>query len=503
MALSKAAACLTVALILATAGPGSAQFAPQSTPQSVPAQTPPQAPPVAQPKPEPAPPPSPRQRPTKRSPRTSKRQPSPSGQGSFDATRTSRDGGPTRQELTFTANVLGGYDDNLTAGLGTGSGTAPASMASGSGAFLDGTLGYFRGNALHSIRTDSTGSLTAYPGYLDHPAPGGVVNVDARTTVGRNWTIGASERVGYEPLFNVLSPGASGTPLPPGIGEAVPATGLFERQSWSSNTSASIDRRWSREDSTALSYSYRVQQFTDDDYGDNSSHRVTADCWRSLSPGFRAGAKYRYENGEYIDSAEFPRPMLQHRIEGGAETDSALSRRRHLMLSLAAGAGYIQSIGSTTREPYRAWVPTGSGSLILGLSPTSSVEGGYQRDFSLFQGVTDEVYTTDTAYLTTGGFVTSRTDLRVGATYSNWKTPVASGVNDTLNVYGAWLQVRVALTETVAATAGYYYYHQRYSNPADLPDGFPAEYNRNAVRVGLTVWVPLAGTPSRPPLTQR
>ena len=220
----------------------------------------------------------------------------------------------------------------------------------------------------------------------------------------------------------------------------------------------------------------------------------------ALSRGLRTGPKYRYENGEYIDSDQFTRPLIQHRIEGGAEFESALSRRRHFRLSLAAGAGYLESIGSTTREPYHVWVPTGSGSVMLALSPRWSVDGGYQRDFSLLQGVTDEVYTTDTAFVSTGGLVTGRTDLRVGATYSNWQTPVASGVYDKMNVYGASLQVRVNLTETVAATAAYYYYQHRYSNPGDLPAGFPPQYDRNAVRIGLSVWVPLAGTPQR---TQR
>ena len=496
MVLSKACACLTVALILVTAGPGSAQ----SPPQSVPARTERQAPPVAQPQPEQAPPP---RRPTKRTPRTSKRPPSSPAQGTLEEARTSREAGPTRQELTFTANVMGGYDDNLTAGLGTGTGAAPTAMTSGSTASLDGTLGYFRGNALGSIRMNSTGTLTAYPGYLDSPAAGGVANVAARTTVGRNLTLGASERVGYEPFFNVFSPGASSAPLPPGIGEAVPATGLFERRSLSSNSSVSMDRRWSRKDSTSLSYSYSVQQFTNDDKGDSTSHSVATAYRRILAPGVRARAEYRYVNVEYTDSDSAARPTREHRIEAGPEIEKALSRRRHLTLSLAAGAGYIESIGSTDGQPYDAWVPTGRGSATLALSPLWSVEGGYRRDFSRLQGVTDEVYTTDTAFLTTGGLVTARTDLRVGATYSNWRTPIASGVNDTLNVYGASLQVRVLLTDTVAATAGYYYYHHRYSNPGELPAGFPAEYDRHAVRVGLSVWVPLVGTSAPPRLTQR
>jgi hypothetical protein len=142
-------------------------------------------------------------------------------------------------------------------------------------------------------------------------------------------------------------------------------------------------------------------------------------------------------------------------------------------------------------------------SATLALSPDWNVQGGYRRDFSLFQGVTDEVYTTDTADISTGGLVTDRTDLRLGATYGNWHTVVASGVDETLNVYGASVQARVALTDTLSATAGYYYYYHRYSNPGALPEGFPAEYDRHAVRVGLTLWVPLAGTSSRPRFAPR
>lgn len=509
MVSSKVAACLMAALILA--GPhveaafDLAQAGKASTDTQGPGQAEPPKPQQAEPAPKQEPEQAEKEREgrQRRPPRTSTRQPSGASQGSAQPARESRDGGPTRHELTLGANLLGGYDDNLTAGLGSGAGTVPTAMASGGTGYLDGTLAYFHGNALRSFRIDSTGTLTAYPGYLDHPSPGGSVFLDARTPIGRDTTFGASERVGYEPLFNVYSQGGSSAPLPPGIGQAVPATNLFERDSLSSTSEVSLDRRWSRSNSTLLSYSYRVQQFTDDDYGDNRWHTATANYWATLSRGLKVGPRYRYENGEYIDSDDFTRPMIQQRIEGAAEFDSALSRRRHFKLSLAAGAGYLESISSATREPYHSWMPVGSGSVSVGLSPIWSVDGGYQREVSLFQGVTDEVYTTDTAYVSTGGLVTDRTDLRVGATYSNWQTPVASGVYDKMDVYGASLQVRLRLSETVSATAAYYYYHHRYSNPGDLPAGFPSDYDRNAVRIGLSVWVPLAGTPSRPTLAQR
>jgi hypothetical protein len=496
--MSRSGACLAVALLLATAQPDFAQ-SPQQAP---PAQAQPQAPPVAQAPPEQAPPP---RRPTKRKARTSNRQPSSSGHSSFDEPRGSRDGGPSRQEVVILGNVMGGYDDNLTAGLGTGGGTAPTAMASGTTAMIDGTLGYFRGNNLRSIRLDTTGTLTAYPGYLDHPAGGGIVNFHARTNAGRSTTLAFTQRVGYEPFFNTFSQGAGGAPLLPGTGPGgtVPAASLFERRSWNSNTSVSLDRRWGRSGGTSIGYAYRLQEFIEDDNGDNTTQNVTAGYRHRLGTGVRARADYRYQTLDYTDSASTNRPTRDHRIEAGPEMEKQLSRRRSLSVFVAAGAGYIQTDASATRPAYDTWVPMGSARLRLALSPTGYVESEYRRDFSLFQGVTDEVYTTDAAYVRTGGMITSRLHLMLGATYSNWQTPLPSGVNDTLNVYGATAQLRFPLSAHVAATLGYHYYHHRYSNPSALPEGFPAAYDRQAARFGFTVWAPIAGAPTAPPLTQR
>jgi hypothetical protein len=99
--------------------------------------------------------------------------------------------------------------------------------------------------------------------------------------------------------------------------------------------------------------------------------------------------------------------------------------------------------------------------------------------------------------------VTRRTDVRLGATYSSWRTSLIPGVDDRFRVYGASVQARFALTSTIGATAGYSYYHHRYSNPGELPVGFPAVYGRHAVSAGLTVWIPLLGNSSRPPLPWR
>jgi hypothetical protein len=486
---------LVAALMFAPAQVGAAQTPVASQDAQSQGQT--QAPPSAQA----APPEEPSEkplRPSKRKPRASKRRPAASGERSFDEPRVSRDGGPVRQDLTLEANIQGGYDDNVTAGLGTGSGTAPTAMASGATGLMNGTLSYFRGNTRHALTMDGTGTLTAYPGYLDSPAPGAVARIGATTTVGRDMTIDVSERAGYEPFFNVLSTGAGAAPLPPGVGEAAPAADLFERRSVSSRTSISLDRRWGRSDATSLGYTYGVWQYTNDDYGGGTSHAVTGDYRRRLAAGVRARARYRYRNLEYEDSTGALRPMREHRLEAGPDLEKSLSRSRQLSFSFSAGAARIETISSVTGQPFDDWVPTGRASLTLTLSPDWSVDAGYRREFSLFYGATDEVYTTDTASLSLGGFLVDRVRLSLGATYGNWQTVVASGVNETLNVYGGTVQLNLLLTDAVTATAGYYYYYHRYSNPAALPEGFPADYDRHAIRAGISFWLPLAGTSTQP-----
>ena len=499
MALSKVGRCLVVALILAPAWWASAQ----SSSQSALPPTEAHGAPVAQPQPEPKPPQSQRRGRKKRSLETSTALPpgaafplglNEHGPAWFQETRRSRDGGATRRELTFRANVLGGYDDNLIAGLGSGANTVPTAMPSGSTGYVDAALGYFRGDELRRIVMEARGNLLAYPGYLARPAAGSVATVDAMTPLGRTLMFRAIGQVRYEPFFNVFSLGASGG-TQPGIGETVPAAGLFEYRSLISGTSVSLDRFWTQRDSTSLSYSYGLQQFTSQNYGDNSSHDVLVEYRRRLARGVRAQAGYRYVDLDYTGSDGAALPIREHVIEGGPEIQMALSRRRRLALALEAGVGYIESTDAVNRERYyHSWVPIGSGSASLGLSPVWSVEGGYRRRFSRLPGITDEVYTTDTVFLTTHRLVTSRSDLWVGVTYGDWRTLLASGVDETLNVYGASAQVSVALTAAVAATAGYFYYHNSYSNPGALPTGFPAEYDRHAVRVGLTMWIPLAGT---------
>ena len=155
-------------------------------------------------------------------------------------------------------------------------------------------------------------------------------------------------------------------------------------------------------------------------------------------------------------------------------------------------------MNTTTNEPYDDWAPYGSARVTLDLPPSWSLEGGYERGYAALQGLTDR----DLRHRQRRRHDAPAADLAarhaLGGTFYTGRTPVASGVDERFDVYGASARLRFALTSTVAAQAGYFYYQHRYSNPDALPTGFPARYDRNAFRVGLTMFVPLVGQMKAP-----
>lgn len=428
-----------------------------------------------------------------RQPRTSTREPlSNSPRGSFEEQRPSRDPGPVRQDISLATNIQGGYDDNLTAGLGAGGGSSvnPNAMASGGTAVMDTALNFFRGNRRQSFRADTGANVTGYPGYMRRPGVGGNVSVAGTTTLGQLLNLSVSERASYEPYFSVLPTGA--------ITQVPTVADLYMRRSASSNTSVTLEERWSRSNWTSLSYSYNLRSYTDGAYGNSTGHTASASYRGRVAGWMRVRGDYRFEDRENGQTDGFTMPTRIHRVEIGPEFETVFSRRRSLSFSFTGGAARMESVVPKTREPYQATVPVGRASGTFRFSPTWSLEGSFGREFQQLYGVTNNMYATDTGSLSFGGLIGLRTNVRVGGNYSNMNTAYVPGVDERMRIYGGFLSVRLAITEMLAATANYYYYQHVYSDPSALPSGFPPKYNRNAVRVGLSLFVPLSGVLKQP-----
>ena len=425
--------------------------------------------------------------------RRERREPQASSSRGGMRARTPRTGGPVTQTLLLDANLMGGYDDNLGGGTGGGiGGINPAAMASGTVGTLDGGLAYRRGNARHSLQLGSRGMAFAYPDYLDGPVAGVNATVGVNTTLGRSTAFDGSQRVAYEPFFSAFSPDA-GAGLPsPAVDQAIPVTGLFERRSLLSHSALSLTQPFGAQSLTA-GYAYGTRRFDDAVGGDNTSHTANAGYAVAVSDAVRVRGNYQYTDLEFADVDDNVRPTRTDRLDGGLDVEVAASRSRVITFTITGGAARLQSVSRLDGLPYSTWVPVGAASVKVPLSRAWLLDAGYRREFSLLQGLTNDVYANDMASLSLGGLLTRRTLLQVGGSFGTWRTPLASGVESTIDVYGGSIQLMQMLTDRVGVVGSYNYYHHRFGAGVELPEGFPSEYDRNAVRLGITLRFPLIG----------
>src|SRR5262249_13451943 len=391
------------------------------------------------------------------------------------------------QTLTVTSNVLGGYDDNAGAQSQSAGQAVPTNGSTG---LADVMLEYLRVTRKRRIGVRTLGNVVFYPNYLDKPAPGAKARIFGTTELGRHQTLEASAQVRYEPLFfatmhetSSADGAADLTHSDPLAG--VPATGLFERRSWVSSIKAYLTRHWTSRDRTVVSYLYFAQRF-EDHSGDNRYQEASADYSHRLGRRTNVGASYSYQSGESTDYSAIAVPSAHQTLAGQAGSSRLLGGHRQLTWSGGAGATRASGIDSQSGTSYDRWAPYGTASGALGLTRAWKLDGGYRRTYSVLQGVGGQVYSTDNANVGVSGRFTSRMDLSIGGTFANGRTLLATATADTFTLYGATAQTQVALTSTLAAVANYSIYSQRYSNPAVLPKGFPAHYDRNVFTVGFT-----------------
>jgi len=410
--------------------------------------------------------------------------------------RVPRTGGPVTQTLSLDANLGAGYDDNV-AGDTTSGNADPTSMRSGTAATLDGGLQYVRGNARHSLRLDSRGMAYHYPDYLSDPVAGVSVVAGLRTTVGRSTALDGSQTFGSEPFFSAFAPAANVSTPTLATQQAIPITGLFERRSRHARTSVSVAQPLGARHSLSAGYTYGTRQFSDDQVGDNSSHATNTGYAVAVSDALRLRGDYQYTTFDLRaeDSLAAPQTDRTHRVEGGLDLQLASRGDRPLTLMAVAGAARLESTGATDAAVpgATAWVPVATAGLGVPLGATWSIEASYRREFSLLQGISTQLFSNDASSLSLRGALTRRTAVLVGATLGDWRVPNQSGRPERFRVYGVNLQVRQMLNNVLGLTAGYTYYQHRLADLETLPLGFPSEYGRRAVRIGLSLRLPLIG----------
>lgn len=405
----------------------------------------------------------------------------------------------TRQELTLSGSFLGGYDDMLTPGQPASGPVDPGqAIDSGYTGTADTTLRYFIGRAERSLSATGRAFTTAYSFSDLEPQVGGGLDIGAMTPVGRRNRLSATQTLSYAPnlvlgAFRSLQPAVDGATLP----DSGERSGLAQQRSIARSSTVNFERRWTTRQTSSLGYSYSRRIYLDELGNDDSSHGANGQHDWAFSRSASAHASYRVSNSRYffqgIGVGEDSAPLNNHAVEGGASYHRRLSPTRQIVVSGSAGSTYVESIDETDGSRRDFWMPSASALTRVDLGRSWSLALDYRRSVTVLQGITIESFASDAASFSASGLFAQRLEGALVLGYANGRSAAGESSARFVN-YGATAQFRYALARWGAASMVYDYSYYRLRDIANLPAGLLPQYDRNGIRVGLSVWLPLYGS---------
>lgn len=384
--------------------------------------------------------------------------------------------------LSALATTLASFDDG-TASLQP---DPNAPSQAGYTGYGDGTLKFEQGKGTREFDVSGRGYVNALRGFGLAPTYGG----DARAHFGagtRN-RIDFQQGVRYEPYYNIggfapLSQATEVVALP----EESPLHGSTTSRSWSASSRVEFASQISRRDLIGLSYSFDNREYRDQD-GDTRSGGGTLFYGHHLGRRSRLTFSYGYTGSRLLDSTGWV-PVETHAADVTLELEHAFSPTRRLLVSFGGGA--IRAFGreQLTREDVRAWLPAGSGSVRLDWARTWSLSADYRRFVRALQGMSSDPFTTDAGVVSFGGALARPLELTLSTGYVNGKA--TAGTPGAYDNYISTVQLRVQLSSAWSALALYdhYQYDVRHVDP--ILGQVPTSVERNALRVGLTMNMPI------------
>jgi hypothetical protein len=215
--------------------------------------------------------------------------------------------------------------------------------------------------------------------------------------------------------------------------------------------------------------------------------------------GLRAG--YGYRTTQFSDpDAE---PSHSHDLDIGADGayGKSFTLARRTTFSFRTGSSIFVrdqfADGSDERVGTEARLfLNGSAGLVHAWGRTWSADVGADRSLSYEVGFS-EPFLSNSVYAAVGGLMAPRLDFTTTLSYSAGSVGFGSGENGFDTAFASSI-LRLALTEWLAASAQYFYYHQDFESGVALPGFIPRGRDRQGVSVGLTTSFPLIGSRGRP-----
>jgi hypothetical protein len=396
------------------------------------------------------------------------------------------------QQLDVNVSLSGAYDDNVLADRGQG-GLDPRFQKSGGYGGGSVSLDYTRRAGRATFDFTGGTSYRYYPsiremnGFNSFGSIGLSVKLTSRTD------FRLTESASYSPYYSFGGfPGLA--PYAPGdIAPISPDYPLLQQAAISLFSSASIEHRLTPRASLSADYllnyvDYRGQNqpFRNWGAGGRFSYRLSSHASARLG--------YHYRRGTY-GAYYANRPIDGHDIDVGIDYNRALSFSRTTTFGFSTGSSIYRSFSPSSTTTLADWqyrthyMVTGNAYLNRQIGRSWNARLSYQRGLQFVQGFPDPFFS-DSVTASVGGFADARSRLNFTAAYSNGAVGVAIGGRN-FTTYTGVASYQLALVRWAALFADYSYYHYIFDPTVPLPPGMNRGLDRQSVRGGLNLWLPL------------
>lgn len=318
---------------------------------------------------------------------------------------------------------------------------------------------------------------------------GQTVTMRHSASVGFDASLGRSVRLqlwnsaGFSPLYQVDFGPSAGALWGPELHAPIDNFAVSRQRAMQYSSLIGLTQRYS--DKTDLTLNYRghyTQVFGAPDFytqqaGFQFNHALTRDF------GVRVG----YTNGvstPYDDPSVVSEPIRNNDIDLGIVYGRSFKPSARTSFNFSTGSTIVSA-----REG-RTFRVTGMGRLVRRLSPRWSANLSFDRGLQVPDGATRPFFA-DTVGAALTGYFSRRVILNAHPSYARGVVGFV-GPTNSYNSYSSTTRLDIALNRRFALFTEHVFYRYQFANRLGLPSQLASGVNRQSVRVGLTLWTPLA-----------
>jgi hypothetical protein len=264
---------------------------------------------------------------------------------------------------------------------------------------------------------------------------------------------------------------------------------LVSRGAYSSISEVGVTHQLNSRTDVATFYSGHFTDFPREPQLNWATQSVGARASRQVAPNIALVAGYVFTRHLSEDQ---PIPFDRHDVDLGVDYGQTLNVTRRTTFGFRTGSSMTtrrdRPAGADGRETYLRVI--GAADLNHRMGRTWQAHLGYERGFQYIVGI-PEPFASDAVSAALGGYLTDRLHFEMASSYTQGGLRYSTEGRG-YNVYDASALLQYPVTQRLALDLNYLYVKYLPQGGLLLP-GIPEAFERNAVRVGLSVWVPLLG----------